>query len=1057
MKNHHAPEIAAQVDEEKEQLRSQIAALQRENQALQTDLRALRQSQSAQEQTAKLEQASAAFQVELNERHRSERESQKRLEILPKPEGAALEQVAELARANAALRQSIDALTDQPSVKAFLSTTLKAIAEVLEVPSVCLWKYEDEWSHLQWVYQDGAVIPAEASNHPNARQPTFISKEPDSLGFGALHTYPYFFCVDDPNWVVGDIYIEMFQRLGVRGLLTAPIVVGDRPVGCITARLTHEMPDPSPARLELVNALANQAALALQMADLAESAKQAAIAREQEKAARERAAELARANAALRQSIDALITQPSIEAVLGTTLQAIADVLEVPSACLWYFEGDLAYLRLLYQDGQVTPGEHSNHVNAKYPSGAVKTHTTQPCLLHADDPTVEFAGEHRTMFQQLGVRAVFCVPIVIGDCVVGSVTARLTHEMPDPAPTRIELMNALANQAALALQMAELAETSKQAAIVREQKKAAQERVAELAKANAVLQESLRRLADEPELDKFLGHVLTVCAKQFGAIGAAIWQLEEKTAYLIASYSRKDGNVYTPDERLYPAVVQAIVPQKYDQKSRLQLSKGEILVHHKEDFQAIPEYQVFLEWLQQQGVKTALSTPMFFGEALRGCLSLRFDHRRTFTTEEAELAHALANQAMLALELTRLAEAARQTAIAREQEKAAQERAAELAKANAALRRSIDALTTQSSIESFLGVTLQAIADVLEVPSACLWHFEGELAYLQLVYQNGQVIPGKQSNHVNAKHPSHEVKPAWDAVKMFTTRPYFHAIGAPTVRYTNEQIAMFQQLGVRGVISAPIVIGDCAVGAITARLTYEMPDPSSARLELVNALANQAALALQMAELAETSKQAIVLEERNRMAGEIHDTLAQAFTGISIQVKVAQKLMDTNPVGTQQTLDRIRALALTGLTEARRSVWELHSSADEYADLARNLQDCLHRLTDGSPIQVELEMIGTPYPVSAIVGQNLLRIAQEAIHNAVKHAQATQLRVKLSYEPAAIALSIQDNGRGFELDNDTGGFGLISMSERASRLHGQFDLHSQPGEGTEIAVRIPIH
>jgi signal transduction histidine kinase len=426
------------------------------------------------------------------------------------------------------------------------------------------------------------------------------------------------------------------------------------------------------------------------------------------------------------------------------------------------------------------------------------------------------------------------------------------------------------------------------------------------------------------------------------------------------------------------------------------------------------------------------------------------------TTEETELAHALANQAILALELTRLAEEAKQAAIAREQEKAAQARAEELAKANAALRQSIDALAAQSSIASFLSVTLQAIAEVLEVPSACLWQFDEEMAYLQLVYQNGRVIPGEQSDHVNAKQPTREVKAAWDAVKRFTTQPYFHHINAPAVEFTVEQRAMFQRLGVRAVISAPIVIGDRAVGAITARLTHEMPDPSPARLELVHALANQAALALQMAELAEEAKQAVVLEERNRMAGEIHDTLAQAFTGISIQVGMAQKLISTSPTDAHQILSHIRTLAQTGLSEARQSVWAIHSAAHKYADLVGSLKGCLHHLTDGFPIQVEVEIIGTPHPVAANIGQNLLRIAQEAIHNAVKHAEATQLRVKLSYEPATVELSIQDNGCGFEPDINTGGFGLMGMSERASRLKGQFTLGTQPGKGTKIEVTVPI-
>jgi GAF domain-containing protein len=423
--------------------------------------------------------------------------------------------------------------------------------------------------------------------------------------------------------------------------------------------------------------------------------------------------------------------------------------------------------------------------------------------------------------------------------------------------------------------------------LAREQERAAQERAAELVKANEALHESLRKLADEPDLNKFLGYVLTVSAQQFGAVGSAIWQLEENTAYLIASY--EDGKVYLPEESSPPVAARAIIRHNLEQNTQeiwLRLSKGEIYTQYEEDFQRLPEFQSFIKQLQHQGIKAIHIIPMFFGDSLGGCLTLRVDHRRMLTTEEAELAYALANQAMLALELTRLAEAAKQAAvaklnevIAREQERSALEQAAEFARANAALRHSIDALTAQPSLEAFLSAMLQAIAEVLKVPSACLWKFEGEWSRLQWVYQDGLLIPAKESDHPNANQP---VLISKDSTALtFRERhsyPYFFSIHDPNWDWESRDvyIEMFQKLGVRGLLNIPIIVGERVVGCITARFTHEIPDPSPACLELVNTLANQPALALRMAELAEAAKQAAVAREREEAAQERAAELAKA-------------------------------------------------------------------------------------------------------------------------------------------------------------------------------------
>ncbi|MBD2465220.1 PAS domain S-box protein [Oscillatoria sp. FACHB-1407] len=192
---------------------------------------------------------------------------------------------------------------------------------------------------------------------------------------------------------------------------------------------------------------------------------------------------------------------------------------------------------------------------------------------------------------------------------------------------------------------------------------------------------------------------------------------------------------------------------------------------------------------------------------------------------------------------------------------------------------------------------------------------------------------------------------------------------------------------------------------------------------------------------------------RQQIAGEIHDTLAQTFTGISVQLELAQFLMHQNLAEVETILGRISELTQIGLTEARRSVWALHSTSDDYADLEQNLSRSVERMTQGTSIDAEITISGTPYLLPSFIGKNLLRIGQEAITNVLKHAQATRLWVDVTYLDNDVVLCIRDNGYGFLPQGTTNGFGLIGMSERADRINGQLTITSQPGNGTEILVR----
>ena len=199
---------------------------------------------------------------------------------------------------------------------------------------------------------------------------------------------------------------------------------------------------------------------------------------------------------------------------------------------------------------------------------------------------------------------------------------------------------------------------------------------------------------------------------------------------------------------------------------------------------------------------------------------------------------------------------------------------------------------------------------------------------------------------------------------------------------------------------------------------------------------------------------ASILEERNRMAREIHDILAQAFTGILLNVGAATQVLKDDLEATEAHLETINELARTGLAEARRSVAALRPQLLEDSSLHSALYRLVTQMRSAADTDIIYEIKGTAYPMPAEVENNLLRIGQEALTNAIKYADAGEIYVNLLYNNTQCTLRVKDDGRGFGVATIPAvrGFGLLGMSERAEHLGAQLTIQSQPGQGTEIVV-----
>jgi signal transduction histidine kinase len=228
--------------------------------------------------------------------------------------------------------------------------------------------------------------------------------------------------------------------------------------------------------------------------------------------------------------------------------------------------------------------------------------------------------------------------------------------------------------------------------------------------------------------------------------------------------------------------------------------------------------------------------------------------------------------------------------------------------------------------------------------------------------------------------------------------------------------------------------------------------------DLAQALSQHVTLAMQLSCVAEHRRQSAVLEERTRLAREIHDTLAQGLTGIVVQLEAAEDVLAETPTEARVHMARARQLARSSLAEARRSVQALRPQALADSDLPTALPRLVEQLTAQTPLQAQVQVQGTPASLPPEVENALLRISQEALVNTVKHAQARTVQLALMFDAGAVRLRVTDDGQGFDPQQvaTREGFGLVSMRERAERIGGRFTLTSRPPHGTTVTVVVPV-
>jgi len=205
-----------------------------------------------------------------------------------------------------------------------------------------------------------------------------------------------------------------------------------------------------------------------------------------------------------------------------------------------------------------------------------------------------------------------------------------------------------------------------------------------------------------------------------------------------------------------------------------------------------------------------------------------------------------------------------------------------------------------------------------------------------------------------------------------------------------------------------------------------------------------------------------VLAERNRIAREIHDTLAQGYVGISVQLELVSRLLQGSKDAAAQQLESTKELVRSSLAEARSSIWNLRSPGAESDTLPARLAATVRsRQQEGGGAVLRFDVHGSFRPVERRAEDEILRIGQEAVSNAVRHAAAREIAVRLSYDTSWLKLTVTDDGKGFERKSQeaafagsdgVGHYGLQGMQERAANIDARLRIDSRPGGGTTVEV-----
>jgi signal transduction histidine kinase len=715
-------------------------------------------------------------------------------------------------------------------------------------------------------------------------------------------------------------------------------------------------------------------------------------------------------------------TTLELEPLLDVILEQLKVVADYRAAAISIVEDDrLHELRRRTREGDIPPTREVSLVHA-----AGWWHTVargEPVIIGDVQSEESLAEAYRTTARHAQnatpvyvIHSFMAVPLTAQDRVMGTIV--LSHEQPGFYTERhAALATAIAAQAAAAIENARLhAQTER--------------RTHEL----STLLDISRTLSSTLELEPLLGLILD--------------QLRMVVDYTSATAITREGGCYLMRE------YRGQLPRDEVLSRSLPVDAVDNLIGLTPQGTALiipdvwadtPAAEAYRATGSEEYLRTApsyvgclLNAPLIYKGRLIGLLTLGHRTPGHFTEHHAALTQAVADQVAGLIEHARLFE----------QEQRTSQELATLLEVARAVASTLD-------LSLLFDLVLEQLKTVVDYRGATLGTIDGD----ELLIVASHAVTPERSADRGLRFPLRRFGPIWEAIRRGQPAIIADVRGdePAAVEYRALNAATMDgptHRDIRSWMAVPLALGDRVIGMLSA--SQDVPDyftPHHAELAL--AFANQVAVAVENARLFAESQGKAALEERQRLARELHDSVSQALFGIALGAGAARRRLDLDPSRVAESLDYVLSLADVALTEMRALIFELRPEALEKDGLVAALTR--HAAATRVRHEVTVETVFCEEPdVPLATKEALYRIAQEAMHNAVKHARASRIDVTLSSTSTSISVEVNDDGVGFDPSQDFAGhLGLHSMRERMAVVGGTTDITSAPGQGACIRATAP--
>ena len=517
------------------------------------------------------------------------------------------------------------------------------------------------------------------------------------------------------------------------------------------------------------------------------------------------------------------------------------------------------------------------------------------------------------------------------------------------------------------------------------------------------------------ELNQVLGRIAEMLAVATGMPHCGIYLMDEEKKILI----RHAGTNSLNSSQLALAEHLQFAPAQFPLIQEALESRKPILC---QDARSDP--RVNHEILPPMDIRSMLVIPIrLSGRVLGMALNYTIGEVYSITQEGVELASGVANSVALAVENARLYGETRQ-------------RLAE----SQGVQRVTTSLLRKSNLPEVLEIICNEALNLTDATGSAVLLLEPD-GWLRITSAVGEILSGLDRLQVDASLAGRVVRSEEPTI--------FNDVNGTGLDYLHE-------LGINNLLAAPLRVESTIIGVLD--VINKVGGFTREDLRIISLFADQAAIVIDQTQLHQQVEQMAVMEERQRLARELHDSVTQALYSVNLYAEAARRAYSSGKKGvTLENLKKLREMTREALLEMRLLVFELHPSVLEKEGLVAALQARLAAVETRSGLKTELCVDGEKrLPLS--LEEELYRIAQEGLNNAVKHAQARSVRIDLKYTGKNVTLVLVDDGIGFDLEvaRSSGGMGLRGIEERVQKIGGNLSVERNTGAGVKLIVSAPI-